>query len=303
MIRLRLTVEDLQRMRFAYSPLAEVTESLYAVHSGQLHLVHRGWHRRVAAELSRVDTPLLQAVVPAQGLIANVLFSGAVDARTSIEDQLEGVARCDPARLADDLSRAYARAELPTAAADLVAAGAGGPALLAEALGRYWERVIAPYWPQMRSVLETDVAYRGAQLARSGFDGLLSDLHPELRMGDGTLDVEAAGDSEHELGGAGMLLVPCVFAWPHLIVDPGRTGNPSITYGSRGVGTLWETDEELVDQDAVEALLGRARATVLRAVRRPRATTELALYQQTPLATSLLIASDASAGSTTTAHG
>ena len=126
-----------------------------------------------------------------------------------------------------------------------------------------------------------------------------------------------------------------MFAWPHLIVDPGRTGNPSITYGPRGVGTLWETDEELVEQDAVEALLGRARATVLRAVRRPRATTELArdlsqtpssvsshlsvlrrcglvtsaragrrvLYQQTPLATSLLISSDASADSTTTAHG
>ena len=324
MIRLRLTVQDLQRMRFAYSPLAEVTESLYALHAGMLSPVHRGWHRRVASDLRSLDTPLLQAVVPASGLIANILFSGAVDARTSIGDQLNGVAGCDPARLSDDLRRAWPGTDLPAAAADLVAAGPTGPALLAEALDRYWQYVIAPWWPQMRSVLDADVSYRGAQLARGGFNALLSDLHPELQLGDSALEVAASNDSDHDLDGTGILLVPCVFAWPHLIVDPGRTGTPSLTYGPRGVGTLWETDDEPLDQDGLTALLGRSRASVLREVRQPRTTTELAqdlqqtpsavsshlsilrrcglvtstragrrvLYQQTPLATSLLIASD-----------
>lgn len=311
-------------MRFAYSPLAELVESLYAVHVGSVSPEHRGWRRLVADDLARVDTPLLKAVVPTNGIIANVLLSGAVDARTSIEDQLEGVARCAPDRLRDDLGRAWHDSELPAAAVDLLAAGSTAPALLADELAAYWRSVIAPWWPQVRDVLDADVAYRAAQVARGGFDALLADLHDELRLGEDALEIVAAFDAEYDLFGQGLLLIPCVFAWPNLIVDPGRTGIPSLIYGPRGVGTLWEGTTASVETDGLGALLGRARAVVLRAVERPRATTELAwdlgqtpsavsshlsvlrkcglvgstragrrvLYQQTPLATSLLAASD-----------
>ncbi len=63
-IRLHVGRQDLQRMRFAYSPLAEVTESLYAVHSGLVNPVHREWRRLVAQDLPTIDTPLLRSVVP-----------------------------------------------------------------------------------------------------------------------------------------------------------------------------------------------------------------------------------------------
>ena len=332
MIRLKLGVQNLQRMRFAYSPLAELVESLYAVHVGSAHHVHRGWRRLVANDLPRVDTPMLQAVVPTNGIIANVLLSGAVDARTSIEDQLEGVARCDVDRLADDLGRAWHGSELPAAAADLLAAGPQAPALLADELAAYWRSVIAPWWPHVREVLDADVAYRAVQVARGGFDSLLTDIHEELRLADDALEIVAPSDVEYDLAGKGVLLIPCVFAWPNLIVDPGRTGVPSIIYGPRGVGTLWEGTPATADADELGALLGRGRATVLRAVERPRATTELAwelgqtpsavsshlsvlrrcglvtaaragrrvLYQQTPLASSLLAAADQAEASAAT---
>lgn len=45
MIRLRMSATDLERMRFAYSPLTEVAESLYMMHSGHIHPLHRGGRR------------------------------------------------------------------------------------------------------------------------------------------------------------------------------------------------------------------------------------------------------------------
>jgi len=111
-------------------------------------------------------------------------------------------------------------------------------------------------------------------------------------------------------------------------------GAPSLTYGARGVGTLWETDvREASDEEALGALLGRSRAAVLTAVGLPRSTTELAvelaqsppavsghlsvlrrcgvvtswrsgrrvLYQRTPLATSILTAASQAGRSVSTA--
>lgn len=332
MIRLRVGMDDLKRMRFAYSPLAEVAESLYLLHSGQIHFVHKGWYDAVRGSLPAVDTPLLRAVVPARGYLANLLLSGAVDADTSLAGQLECVAACPPDQLRADLEVAWAGAELAPAAAELVVMGTDGPRRLADDLWDYWQVAIEPYWRHIRSLLDADVAYRTAQLARGGIQALLTDLHPELHMRERAIEVLGVrSDSEHDLSGAGLLLVPCVFAWPHLIVDPGRTGSPSLTYGPRGVGSLWETgtaDEP--DDDVLGALLGRGRAAVLLGVRLPRSTTELAralgqspatvsahlsilrrcgmvtswrsgrrvLYQRTALASSVVAATNAGAADT-----
>jgi hypothetical protein len=43
MIRLRMSVTDLERMRSAYSPLTEAAETLYMLHSGRIRPLHRRW--------------------------------------------------------------------------------------------------------------------------------------------------------------------------------------------------------------------------------------------------------------------
>jgi hypothetical protein len=63
-IRLRMSLADLQRMRFAYSPLAEVAESLHMINSGRIAVPHRAWFEMIRGSLRRVDMPLLQAEVP-----------------------------------------------------------------------------------------------------------------------------------------------------------------------------------------------------------------------------------------------
>jgi hypothetical protein len=109
-IRLRLSPGDLERLRFAYSPLAEVAESLYVLHSGQVPPLHRGWFDRTRTRLSRVDTRVLRAIVPApRPHVASFLLSGARDPSTSIDVQLAAVAGYATARLRADLELVMAR--------------------------------------------------------------------------------------------------------------------------------------------------------------------------------------------------
>ena len=325
MIRLRMSAADLERMRFAYSPLTEAAESLYMLHSGRIHPLHRGWFEMTGEVLRKADTALLRAVIPANGSIAGFLLGGTTDPATSIEDQLQLLADLPPEQVRADLEGVWSGDQMPPAARQLIAEGPGGGRRLADALWRYWQAGIEPYWRQIRALLDADVAYRVGRLARGGIEALMSDLHPELEMVDHAIQIVRKPRSEHDLTGAGLLLVPCVFAWPHLIAGLAATGTPSLTYGPRGIGTLWETGAQPPpdDDDALGALLGRTRAVILTRVALPRSTTDLArelsqsppavsahlsilrrcglvtswrsgrrvLYQRTPLASSIVIAS------------
>jgi DNA-binding transcriptional ArsR family regulator len=68
-----------------------------------------------------------------------------------------------------------------------------------------------------------------------------------------------------------------VFVWPRLWVELGMLGQPSLTYGARGIGTLWaERSTEPDREDTLGELLGRSRAEILAGLRLPRSTTDLA---------------------------
>lgn len=174
------------------------------------------------------------------------------------------------------------------------------------------------------------MAYRAARLAGGGIEAMLADLHPEVELRGHAIQIAKPHHScKHDLSGAGLLLVPCAFAWPHLIVGAGGSP-PHLTYGARGAGTLWPSAACRApdSHDVLGELLGRSRAAVLISIALPRCTTDLArelsqsppaisahlsvlrrsglatswrsgrrvLYQQTPLATSIITAS-------TTANG
>jgi len=296
---------------------------LYVLHSGQVPMLHRGWFDQTRTRLRRVDTQLLRALIPApRPHVASFLLSGAREPSTSIDVQLAAVARCSMARLEADLEVVW-RGKIPPEAKQVLEQG-GGPRI-AEALHEYWRVAIKPFWPQICAVLDADVAYRATRLARGGIEALLTDLHPELELAQHAITVQSsASGSVHDLCGAGLLLVPCVFAWPHVMVDI-DAGNPaSITYAARGIGELWpQNSPAMRSDDALADLLGRTRAAVLRAVALPRCTSDLAaelgqsmpaisaqltvlrhagpvsswragrrvLYQLTPLARSVLAAS------------
>ena len=274
MIQLRLSSAVLARMRFAYSPLAETAKSLYIVNSGNIHPLHRGWYERVRSDLPRVDGELLRAVVPPGGHIAEFLFVGATDTATTIEQQLQLVADWPLEHFVNELAEAWRAVGMSPAARRLVDRGADGPRRVADALEQYWHVAIAPYWPQLRAVLDADVAYRARKLARGGIAELMLDLHPSIKMTEHAIRV--ASLAEGDVDGGGLTLVPCVFVWPHLWVELGLVGQPSLTYGARGIGGLWQASVGADEEDALAALLGRSRAEILVSLRLPRSTTDLA---------------------------
>jgi DNA-binding transcriptional ArsR family regulator len=320
-----MSAADLRRMRFAYSPLAEVTESLHMINlsCGQVPDLYRGWFERIRGSLGRVDMPLLRVVVP--GLeTARFMFQGAVDAGTTIERQLRLVADYPADLLARDLREAWGGTDLPPAATRLLCDGAGR---LAEALWEYWQVAIGPYWAQIRALLDADVAYRAARLADGGIDYLLSDLHPRIKLHDHAIELDTQGPvTEHDLSGNGLVLIPCAFIWSYLDVGVGEPGPPHLIYGARGIGNLWHNWPATADRsDVLGELFGRTRAAILTSVALPVSTTGLArelgmsppavsahlsvlrrsglvtswrsgrrvLYQRTPLATSIITASSA----------
>lgn len=323
MIRLRLSPGDLERLRFAYSPLAEVAESLYMLHCGTVPRLHREWFERIREPLRQLDMSVLRAIVPApRPHVASFLLAGAREPGTSIDAQLAMVAGSSEARLRADLEVVW-RGALP--AATERALRHGGGRRIARALWEYWTVAIEPFWPQIRAVLDADVAYRAGRLARGGIEALLSDLHPGLELAEHSIQVRSHSGDEHQLHGTGLVLVPCVFAWPYVMADVSAGNPPTITYGPRGIGDLWPSAEPRPqDDDSLAALLGRSRAAVLRAVGQAKSTSDLArelgqsmpavsahlgvlhrsglvsrwragrrvLYQRTPLATSVLAASE-----------
>lgn len=279
MIEFQLSHDVLGSTRFAFSPLAEVAASLGLLARPQPAHLHAPWLQRVRPLLDEVDMELLLALVPKSRWAPAFLYPRAHGPETSLSVQLEALTRTDPADLAQDLVKVWEGRPIPRRAADLVSAGAGGPALLAEAIEAYWEVAITPYWTRICGVLEDDVSYRATLSLRGGLFDMLSDLHPEVRLRENhrvlTIDKPAFADATYE--GAVLTLVPSVFVWPRLVVSHTEPADFELTYAARGVGRVWEgLDAKATESDRLGALLGRSRATILAMTQVPMSTSQIA---------------------------
>jgi DNA-binding transcriptional ArsR family regulator len=146
---------------------------------------------------------------------------------------------------------------------------------LADLLRSYWRRAIAPRWGRIRAVLEGDVLHRARQNADGGAQMLFADLDPVVRYRDDRLIVDKPSCSGSlELNGRGLLLVPSVFIWPALALIDDGPWQPTIIYPARGSAMLWEPAQS--GPEALRALIGTRRASVLASLDAPRSTTELA---------------------------
>lgn len=268
-------------MRFAYSPLAEVGESLYMLASGRIPPVHRGWYEAVRPRLAAadIDVALLRAIIPGTPFVPSYLFDSTAGPATTIEHQLDLVASISPQELRDKLELVCDGEPLTREAQALIADGTAGPRRVAEALRRYWTVAIEPYWGQIRPVLDDDVSFRAAELTRHGVESMLAGLHQEISVHGEEMRIDIRFAAQEDLAGAGLVLVPSVFTWPNLIFVPGTRGPSTLTYGARGVGNVWgrTPGEYQTDEDALGALIGRSRATILLSLALPHSTTELAV--------------------------
>lgn len=138
----------------------------------------------------------------------------------------------------------------------------------------YWRQALAPYWDRIRTALEGDVLCRAQQAANGGIRALLGDIDCSVRYHDAQLILEQSWSGTVELRGRGLLLVPSVFAWSAVAVIDERLRQPTLIYPARGSGLVWEPPDP--PPEALAALIGARRASVLALLETPASTTDLA---------------------------
>ncbi|MFI7417498.1 DUF5937 family protein [Nonomuraea sp. NPDC049684] len=271
---LTFTAHDLANIRFAVSPLGEVVASARVVKNPAAHPLLRPWADQVRRRLQDVDWRLLSDLVP----VPTVSIAGftCTPPSTSMPDlELElATMRGAAARVRTDLDhiggprtkRVQALYDDPEQGLERLAAEVAG----------YWEAAMAPYWPRIRSLLEGEILHRARLLAEGGAQRMLADLDDAVTWDDGTLRLEHLYVSgRRSLRGLGLLLVPCVFAWPRVLSVTTPPYQPTVRYAPRGIATLWER-RELDPPEALAAVLGRTRARLLAELDQPASTRDLA---------------------------
>lgn len=290
---LHLGDEDLLQVRFAISPIWEVTNAVRTLIDERSRRRHAPWASAATAAAARIDLAVLMALHPRRGYVPDFASPPPERGTPSLASQLEVLRATPTGRVEAELRRcrsahrdASARALLDR----LIADPAGARETVAAAIDGVWREVMAPLWPQVSGLLEHDVARRSQLLGAHGLRRVIETLHPRVHwrsrsasplqgmlpaLPTRSIVVDGGPDhDERQLAGEGLVLMPSAFIWPTVavIVDP--PWQPTIAYPAPGVELLWEPVNE--PPAALERLLGRTRALVLAAIEHPLSTTAIA---------------------------
>jgi DNA-binding transcriptional ArsR family regulator len=276
MIRIHMSAEDLMQTRFAFSPLWEVVASFRALTDAARHVLHLPWMTRARKDLRGLDLNPVWALVRPEGYIPDFLTPPPATPFPNFSAEIERLRQTEPQRVREEVTRLVGQnpqrdRELKVYLGD----PHGAVERLAEALLDYHERVMAPHWPRLHTLLEGDVLKRARTLAFEGPEALFSGLHRAVRYRQGVVEVDKRWEQEVDPDGHGLLLIPVVFAWPDVYVISDAPWQPTLVYSPRGVARMWESEPPQTGEP-LRAALGRGRASVLKSLVVPSTTTELA---------------------------
>jgi hypothetical protein len=275
-IRFRFGHEDLVRTRFAISPLFDLTWSTDVLRNPAERSLHLPWARAARRRLEGFDYTLLDLLATSgNGYVPDFIAPPPTTPLAELEDELARVRATPPERVAVEIAWRFDGLPMPDVVRPLIDDPERGLDELTRVMAGYFERAIAPWWPQIRAALQADIVHRARRLTAGGAIEVFDDLHPEVSWRAGTLEVQRRYDQEVDLRGRGLLLVPAAFAWPRIFAMTDEPWQPGLVYTPRGIGMLWAPDGE-GDRAALEALLGRRRAGILATLAVPVTTTDLA---------------------------
>jgi Family of unknown function (DUF5937) len=267
---------DLSTVRFGWSPAWETHLAVRMLIHPLGRGYHQSWHAAVTSQASRIDLAALFAVNPQQGSVPDFVTPPPHQPAPRFDDQLAEI-RATPAgqverelRKCRDTRTGGARAVLDQLLTDPAAARD----LLADQLQAAWDRLVAPFWPRIRALLDADVGYRSQQLADHGLGQLLETIDPRITWGEGTVVVDDGIDAVVDLAGRGLVLMPSAYVWPLVSAVTDEPWQPTVVYPARGIAGLWQRPAP--PPDSLVRLLGRTRALLLASLDQPASTTTLA---------------------------
>jgi DNA-binding transcriptional ArsR family regulator len=283
-----LDVADLAATRFAMSPLFETLKAVPLLAFPERSPLNRPWVRWARAELERRPLRLPRVwplVVTDRPYVPEFLFPAPVGKAPGIDEELARVCATSDEAVHASLRRIFGDGPYPDSARDLFERPHETLAEITAELAEGHDRLIAPHWERLRSVLDADIAYRAGMLAAGGARSLFADLHPDLRWSAGRLLMSDSEPGEPgaqiTLGPDGLVLMPSVFIWPEWSVSKATSTQSTLLYPARGAATVWQGGlgaevPVAADREALEMLLGEPRARLLEALCSPATTTALA---------------------------
>ncbi|MFI6680258.1 ArsR/SmtB family transcription factor [Kribbella sp. NPDC050470] len=287
MIRIHFTAADLGRVTFPADPeplweaaLAARALRARALGSGGRALgdrvvgdlavppVARRWRREAGRRLRPSMRPLFKLIAPA-GQFPDFL-TPEVPA-PGLEPAVETLMNT-PASVVHDELAPWLPPEVDEFMAGLLAGRAGSRRALGNAVRDFHTEVLAPSSSELEFRYAADLALRSRTLLHGGVDALLESLHPDVEWSTPiltTYGLTAGPVLDIHLNGRGLQLYPSPLTAECLALDaPDR--RPVLVYPCADHAT-----DDLPDTDALADLLGRTRATVLRALTHSATTTQL----------------------------
>jgi DNA-binding transcriptional ArsR family regulator len=277
MIEMAFAAEDLVHTRFAISPLWEAVASVRALRDPGAHALHLPWVEMAGPRTGDLDLRPLEALLAGGGgYTPDFLTPPPGTPLPDLWAELERLRATTPREVRRELARRFPSRRMPAVLRPLVADTEAELGRLADLIGCYWDRALAPVWPRVKGLLDADVRYRARQITDGGAWRLFRGLHRSVSFAGGSLRIAKPYDAQVDLEGRGLLLVPSAFSWPEVFTIIDQPWQPSLVYPPRGVGTLWEASHGADASEALAALMGRSRATILTELDRPASTVELA---------------------------
>lgn len=282
MKRIHFTTQDLMRTRVATTigVAAETFDSVKLLKARGGGLGFRRWQVSVQGRLDeRVGA--LAALMPPGG--PDVDLTSLAGDSVCIEEAVDNLLGASRDLLRVELENIDFRPAHRSWARNLVDGDRETRLQVTRALRACHSVTVAPYWSGVRAHLsEVRAGYVDA-MAEGGVEKLLDTLcGPHLRWRPPVLEVRHERDADIHLDGRGLVIAPTMFSSQQVELlqsplDPARApvlAVPTVTDAVVG-STLWADAGDPTGRP-LEDLLGRTRATVLRATVGGCGTTELA---------------------------
>ncbi|GAA1257011.1 DUF5937 family protein [Kitasatospora nipponensis] len=276
---LTFSASDLAQMRFAVSPMWEITPGFRLLTCAAPHPVHRRWVEQVRPRVAAagLDGGWLAELIPPAGYVPDFLNPAPAGPAPTLAAELAAIRAAPVDRVRQDLDHLrHHQGDLGPRLRALYADPRRRLVRLTEEIEAYWETALAPYWARIRAVLDADVLYRARQVAERGVGHFFNELHGSVRWDDNALRlVRKRRTLSRGTAGAGLLLIPSAFTTSALRTRVTPPDPPQLAYPARGVGALWEP-RPVSGTAALAAVLGRSRTLLLTELEAPASTTELA---------------------------